>query len=390
MTPAFKERVEKFGPRFKTDLGLTNLQVAGMFGNFAVETGEFKYMQEIAPVVKGSKGGRGWAQWTGYTKNNPRRKNFEEWCAAKGLNPDHDEANYGFVVHELRGSEKAALAALKRTKTLDTAAETFMKKYERPGVPHLQKRKDYALEALHVLEAVVGVEAAGKAATAPKPIEAPKVQTVEPTGKKPGILDVLGSLFGRKPSKPAVPVLAESKGDPTIYYVQKMLRERAYYQQGFVDGLDGPMTQEAVSQARKDNGMGDGGVDDEFLRRLPSMPQRPVSKARAQISLPDAIKHAPEPASGGLTKIGAGILATILGAGTSDTVQQTLDGASKAVTGANDLIGQAQNGLATASRVVLWVVDNKTLILIGLGIWALLWGVKQLADFWAKVRAAWF
>jgi hypothetical protein len=57
MTPQFQAAVEKFGPRFKADLGLTNLQVCGIFGNLAVESGQFKLLQEVAPTVKGSRGG---------------------------------------------------------------------------------------------------------------------------------------------------------------------------------------------------------------------------------------------------------------------------------------------------------------------------------------------
>lgn len=147
MATKYETKVRKFGPMFKKDLNLTNVHVAGMFGNFGVETGKFKHMQEIQPVVAGSRGGYGWAQWTG-----PRRKEFEEWCRLNGQTPYTDEANYAFVVHELRNKENKALVQLRKTTTVKAAAETFMALYERPGVPHAATRIKYAEEAFEILE----------------------------------------------------------------------------------------------------------------------------------------------------------------------------------------------------------------------------------------------
>jgi tail lysozyme len=51
------------------DFGLTREQAAGLVGNFGAETGGFAKLQEVKPLVPGSRGGWGWAQWTG-----PRRR----------------------------------------------------------------------------------------------------------------------------------------------------------------------------------------------------------------------------------------------------------------------------------------------------------------------------
>lgn len=157
MTPQFKAAVETYGPRFMTDLGLDKLKVSGIFGNLAVESAQFTALQEYKPVVAGSRGGWGWAQWTG-----SRRRAFEAWAAEKGFKLDSPEAFYGYMLVELRGSEVGALTALRATTTLDRATEVFMLKYERPGVPHLDKRKAYALEALRVLEATLTAREAVK------------------------------------------------------------------------------------------------------------------------------------------------------------------------------------------------------------------------------------
>lgn len=127
------------------DVNCVDWQAAGVVGNFAAETGKFKIYQEIRPTVAGSKGGYGWAQWTG-----PRRRAFETWAKSQGLSVDSYEGNYGFLLYELKGAENAALKALYKTKTAAEAAEVFMKKYERPGIPALKKRIQYAEEALKV------------------------------------------------------------------------------------------------------------------------------------------------------------------------------------------------------------------------------------------------
>ena len=65
----------EIGPRLVADLArdfnLTPAQAAGIAGNLAHETGGFKHMQEIQPMIPGSRGGYGFAQWTG-----PRRRAF--------------------------------------------------------------------------------------------------------------------------------------------------------------------------------------------------------------------------------------------------------------------------------------------------------------------------
>lgn len=129
------------------DLGLTKEQASGIVGNFAVESKNFSTMQEIKPTVAGSKGGWGWAQWTGYSKNNPRRKEFEEWADSQGLPRDSYAANYGFMKHEFQGSEKSAFNKIQSSTTVDEATLNTMKYYERPGVKHLDRRQAYADKA---------------------------------------------------------------------------------------------------------------------------------------------------------------------------------------------------------------------------------------------------
>lgn len=147
MATKYELKVKEFGPRFKKDLDLLDEHVAGIFGNFWAETGGFTLLQEANPLIKGSKGGWGWAQWTG-----PRRRAFEAWADNKGLDRAADETNYQYVIFELKGPEKNALRLLRLTTTPEDAAETFCNKFERPGIPHLAKRKKYARVAYDFLK----------------------------------------------------------------------------------------------------------------------------------------------------------------------------------------------------------------------------------------------
>jgi len=131
---------QETGERLMSDvaeaLGLTDEQAAGIVGNFAHETGDFKFLQELKPVVPGSKGGRGFAMWTG-----PRRKAFEAWSAQNSLDPDSYEASFGFFIHEVQNtSEGRFMDKLQEATTAEEAARIFSKGYLRPGKPMMDSR----------------------------------------------------------------------------------------------------------------------------------------------------------------------------------------------------------------------------------------------------------
>ena len=128
------------GSRLMTELqevfGITKAQAAGIVGNLDYETGGFKYLQELEPVVPGSKGGRGFAMWTG-----SRRKSFEAWSKENNLDPDSYEASFGFLVHEIQNtSEGRFMEALEKTTTPEEAARVFSNQYLRPGKPNINRR----------------------------------------------------------------------------------------------------------------------------------------------------------------------------------------------------------------------------------------------------------
>lgn len=131
------------------DFGLTKTDAAAILGNLGHESGGFKLFQEQKPLVPGSKGGFGWAQWTG-----PRRREFEAYCARNSLDPKSDRANYGFLFVELTGAEKRAIAALKSATGLEAKVKAFEAAFERAGVKHYDSRNSYARQALAAYEAL--------------------------------------------------------------------------------------------------------------------------------------------------------------------------------------------------------------------------------------------
>ena len=124
----------------QNDFGLSREQAAGVTGNLAHETGNFANLQEKNPLVPGSRGGFGYAQWTG-----PRRRQFEAWVQQNGLDPNSYAANYGFLKHELSNTpEGSVLDSLRHAQTPDDAARIVSNKFLRPGIPHMGSRLSYA------------------------------------------------------------------------------------------------------------------------------------------------------------------------------------------------------------------------------------------------------
>lgn len=129
--------------RLMVDFPLTDMDAAAIVGNLGHECKGFTDMQEDKPVVKGSRGGYGWPQWTG-----PRRRAYEAYCKRNGLNPASDKANYAYLFVELTGSEKKAIQAVRGAKTLAKKVEAFELAFLRAGIKHYPSRMKYAEWAL--------------------------------------------------------------------------------------------------------------------------------------------------------------------------------------------------------------------------------------------------
>jgi hypothetical protein len=124
----WEERGGEYVRRLVDDLTFTPEQAAGIVGNLGYESRGFDALQEEAPMVPGSRGGFGVAQWTA-----SRRREFEAWCKTRLFDASSDIANYGFLVHELRGAYKGFASRLRQTVSLEEACRLTHKEYETPS-----------------------------------------------------------------------------------------------------------------------------------------------------------------------------------------------------------------------------------------------------------------
>lgn len=168
-------------------------------------------------------------------------------------------------------------------------------------------------------------------------------------------------------------------GSADLWDVQAALKERGYYNTGLLDGLDGSRTQAAVAQIRKDNGLGDGGIDAEFLAGLPTWPHIAISTERATMSFSEAEEHAPEILKPNklLTYVGAGLFGT-----------GTVDQFSGAISKFNDGAGQVQTAFGAIASAVAFLAEHKILILWGFGAFLLYKGVMGFLKGVVIVRQA--
>src|SRR4030081_1910210 len=81
--------------RLMVDVAALKLNHAGaIVGNLGGESG-LKVVNELHPLVRGSRGGWSWGQWTG-----KRRDGMDRFCTENGLDVAGDEAAYRWLVAE--------------------------------------------------------------------------------------------------------------------------------------------------------------------------------------------------------------------------------------------------------------------------------------------------
>lgn len=142
----FRGKAPGIMSQLMSDLNLTVDDAGAIVGNLGHESMGFKALQEKKPLVPGSKGGYGWAQWTG-----PRRRAYEAYCARNNLDPASDKANYGYLYVELtQTDEKRAIPAVKRAVGLMAKVQAFELGFERAAAQykHYENRLKYAQMAI--------------------------------------------------------------------------------------------------------------------------------------------------------------------------------------------------------------------------------------------------
>ena len=138
----FNKKTPLLMSKLTSDLGLSNEQAAGLVGNLAHESGG------LNPSIKGDSGNaHGWAQW-----NGPRQKDMIKWTTANGYDPNSDDGNYAYLIHDLQVNYPKALENLKKAKTIDEATQIIQDQYEFPGNPMYKSRRTYADQAMAAVQ----------------------------------------------------------------------------------------------------------------------------------------------------------------------------------------------------------------------------------------------
>lgn len=115
--------------------GLPQHVAVGIAGNMAVESRFDPGINEISPLVAGSRGGFGLNQWTG-----PRRRAFEAYAQERGMPLDDIDLQLDYTLQELQTTERGAFERLMQTGNAAEAARVYSDKFLRPGIPHLDRR----------------------------------------------------------------------------------------------------------------------------------------------------------------------------------------------------------------------------------------------------------
>lgn len=128
------------------DLGFSDIAVAGAMGNLYVESGGFN----PSAIEGGSGEGIGLCQWS-----YGRKTQLKNYAASKGVDWTDENTQIEFLITEITGGGSAqgyatkqwndtALNSWANASTVEAATEVFCYKFERPGIPHIDRRKNMA------------------------------------------------------------------------------------------------------------------------------------------------------------------------------------------------------------------------------------------------------
>lgn len=115
--------------------GLPDYAAQGILMNLRDESGLNPGINEIAPIVPGSRGGYGLAQWTG-----PRRVALEDFAAQSGRPVSDMDVQLDFLMQELQGPERRAYDSLMASGDAGSAGAAFATDFLRPAKQHLDRR----------------------------------------------------------------------------------------------------------------------------------------------------------------------------------------------------------------------------------------------------------
>lgn len=104
--------------------------------NFQDESGLNPGINEQNPLVEGSRGGFGLAQWTG-----PRRRQLEAFAQQRGAPVSDMDTQLDFLMMELQGPEAKAAQSILSAQDTPTAASAIVNNFLRPAEEHRARRE---------------------------------------------------------------------------------------------------------------------------------------------------------------------------------------------------------------------------------------------------------
>lgn len=122
------------------EAGYSNANIAGVLGNFQLESGFNPRVNEGGLVgAPAGKGGYGFGQWTG-----SRQADLVNFARQRKKDPGDPGLQADFLLHELKGPEKAADEYLRGAVSPEESARRFLTGYERAGIPKTKQRQEAA------------------------------------------------------------------------------------------------------------------------------------------------------------------------------------------------------------------------------------------------------
>lgn len=152
---------------YLTDRDVPAHIAAAIAGNFSVETGGFK-SQYVTGDVRADNGKSGYlAGW-----NGQRLANLEEFAASRGEKVPSIATQLDFMALEFTPGHRYSDPIASKNKdaiftapTVEKAVQAFSQYYERPSVPHLDRREEAARDALKSYVAAQEAAPAGRSIT---------------------------------------------------------------------------------------------------------------------------------------------------------------------------------------------------------------------------------
>lgn len=161
--------------------------------NFQDESGLNPGINEANPIVPGSRGGFGLAQWTG-----PRRKALEAFAAERGVPVADTDAQLDFLMSELQGPEARAWQAIQSAPDAGGAAAAIVNNFLRPAEQHRASREARYLQAGGPSQTVLESLAVGESTPPQAPVQV--AQASMPRNEMSGMVDVPVSGGGINPA----------------------------------------------------------------------------------------------------------------------------------------------------------------------------------------------